>query len=144
AGSLALELRDVDLCELVRTVCDLFAPASEPHQIETTVPDEPVIVMADPMRLEQVLANLLSNALKYSAAGSPVGIVVALHPNEAEIAVTDRGIGISEEQLETLFEPFQPRGRAAETAAPGVGLGLSIVRRIVSAHGGRIDVESVA
>ena len=91
--------------------------------------------------MAQVLHNLVSNALKYSPVGSRVDVEVRQEGDEVLLSVVDRGIGISSEEMRHLFAPFRRSGRARETA-PGVGLGLSVSRRIVEAHGGRIEVDS--
>jgi signal transduction histidine kinase len=100
-----------------------------------------VVVRCDGTRLEQVLHNLVSNALKYSPTGSSVELRVAQEGEEAVLSVVDQGIGISSEELRHLFAPFRRTSRAREVA-PGVGLGLSVARRIIEAHGGRIEVDS--
>ncbi len=83
----------------------------------------------------------MSNALKYSPEASAVDVRVARSTSSLVIAVVDRGVGISTEDQKRLFEPFRRVGLSKE-AVPGVGLGLFVVRRLVEAHGGRIDIES--
>lgn len=141
AGQLELRLEDMDLRESARAVVDLYAASTTTHDLMLRAPDSPVILRGDPLRVEQVISNLLSNAIKYSPAGGPVEVSVSAYKAEAELAVSDRGVGIPQEEIEDVFLPFRRR-RATADIVPGVGLGLSIVRRIVVAHGGRIDVES--
>lgn len=142
AGQLDLQLEALDLREPARAMVELYAPTTTTHEVILRAPDHPVIVRGDPLRIEQVLSNLLSNAIKYSPAGGPVEVAVTAGDTEAELAVSDRGIGISPDELRNIFQPFRRR-RATAGVMPGAGLGLSIVRRIVGAHGGRVDVESV-
>lgn len=140
AGDFQLEVRDADLRELVLDTCRLFSGATS-HTIACDTPDAPLIVPHDPTRISQVLNNLLSNAIKYSGDHSRVEVRLRPEPPWATIEVEDEGIGMRAEELKTIFEPFQ-RGRATMQSIPGVGLGLSVVRRLVRAHGGEIEVES--
>jgi len=141
AGRLELRPEVRDACELAREVAELYLSGDTGHVLQLSVPDAPVLVRADPARLEQVLHNLISNALKYSPAGSRVEVAVRREQGDAVLCVTDQGIGISDEEKRLLFAPFQRTGNARQRA-PGVGLGLSVARRIVEAHGGSIDVVS--
>ena len=109
--------------------------------IDVQLPEEPAVVECDPMRIEQVVTNLISNAIKYSPDDAPVTVSVASNDEEVAVSVADRGIGLSEEERQRLFEPFRRVGLSKE-AVPGVGLGLFVVKRIVDAHHGRIEVES--
>ncbi len=139
AGHLELRREQFDLCRSVREIVSLMAPTSEIHEIVVEVPELPVMLDADPVRVEQVLSNLLSNAMKYSPAGGRIDVRVVTSSTEVVLDVTDRGIGIARAAIPELFAPF--RRRAPEIAS-GSGLGLSVVRRIVRAHGGTIEVES--
>lgn len=141
AGKLELQPEVRDTRELARSVVELYQSNDSGHRLELVVPDNEVLVRADPARLEQVLTNLVSNALKYSPSGSRVEVSVQGEGDHAVVAVSDQGIGMSPEELKGLFVPFQRAGNAKQRA-PGVGLGLSVSRRIVEAHGGRIEVES--
>lgn len=141
AGKLELRPEVRDARELARDAVELYRSGDSGHVLQLVVPDAPVLVRVDPARLEQVVHNLVSNALKYSPAGSRVDVVVRRMGDEAVLSVADQGIGISEDEKRLLFAPFQRAGNARQRA-PGVGLGLSVARRIVEAHGGRIKVES--
>jgi two-component system, OmpR family, sensor histidine kinase MtrB len=141
AGELELQPEDVDLCAAARAMIDLFATTTTAHHIALRTPDDAVLVRGDPLRIEQVISNLLSNAIKYSPAGGPVEIAVRRRNREAELSVSDRGLGIPADEIPKVFLPFR-RGSSIPGPIQGVGLGLSIVERIVKAHGGRIDVES--
>jgi signal transduction histidine kinase len=142
SGHLELKVEDCDARELARVTLDLFEPAARIHPLEVSAPDEPVRVRCDPVRIEQVLANLVSNAIKYSPPGGSVRVIVAQRPEVVVIAVADEGVGMSADDLEHVFDPFR-RGAGATHAIPGAGLGLFVARRIVEAHGGKITVESV-
>jgi two-component system phosphate regulon sensor histidine kinase PhoR len=100
------------------------------------------MINGDPDRLEQVLINLVDNAIKYSPAGSPVSVTVSGSAEEAQFGVTDRGIGISEDQMELIFDRFYRVDNKDARGAKGTGLGLFIVKAIVEAHGGRIWLDS--
>lgn len=141
AGKLELHKEDRDARDLAREVVELFLAGEPDHELRLLLPDEPVLVRADPTRIEQVLNNLVSNALKYSPAGSRVDVAVRREGDEAVFSVTDQGIGMSAEERRSIFAPYRRTGSARQRA-PGVGLGLSVSRRIIEAHGGRIEVES--
>ncbi len=141
AGVLELKLAPYDLREPVAAVVELFEPTSPDHEIILSLPSEAVLANVDSVRIEQVLANLVSNAIKYSPRGGRVEVTVSADA-EAILSVTDHGIGMSAEERAQLFEPFQRSGASRETIE-GVGLGLFVARRIVRAHHGEIEVESV-
>jgi two-component system sensor histidine kinase KdpD len=95
-------------------------------------------IEADRSRLEQVLLNLLQNAVKYSPSGSPIDVTIGGTGAEVDVAVLDRGVGISEAEAHRIFEPFYRTPGAATNAVDGSGLGLAVSRVIVQAHGGHI------
>jgi two-component system sensor histidine kinase GlrK len=113
-------------------------------QIVLDSPLEPLCVSVDGIRMEQVLDNLLSNALKFSPAGGTVSLRIApaVSENVMKLAVSDTGAGISSEDLPYIFERFYQGRRQRKSAVAGSGLGLALARKIVEAHGGRIWVES--
>ena len=104
--------------------------------------EDPVRVVGDQVQLERVLTNLLSNAIKFSDDGGRIEVTVRAVDGEARLTVSDTGIGIPEEEQSGLFQRFFRSSSAQERAIQGTGLGLSIVAAIVTAHGGRIDVQS--
>jgi two-component system, OmpR family, sensor histidine kinase MtrB len=140
AGQLELRLAYCDLREIVRTVQELFGTSSSQHQLQISVPRDPVWIRADELRIQQVLANLLSNAIKYSPDGGTVTVAVQCTNDVGCITVTDPGIGIEPDDLQRIFEPF--RRSSSVERIPGVGLGLAVTRRLVIAHGGTIEVRS--
>ena len=141
AGQLELSLGELDLRDVVREVTELHRASTGRHELRLELPDQPLLVRADALRLHQVVGNLLSNAIKYSPEGGAIDVRVEHDRREVRVMVRDRGIGIPPEDVRELFVPFRRRERAREVA-PGVGIGLSVVRRIVEAHGGRMSVES--
>ena len=130
-----------DLREVIGDTVGLFRGVSEAHEIRLDLPETPVLVNHDPTRIGQVLNNLVSNAIKYSPAGGPIDVRLRERRGAAVFEVTDRGLGIPHDELETIFEPFRRSG-GDRGEIPGVGLGLSVARRLVRAHGGEIEVES--
>lgn len=141
AGELGLQLDTHDARALVAEVVDLFVDAGQDHRLEVQLPEEELLVRCDALRVEQVIANFISNAIKYSPAGTIVEVILEARGGELALSVTDRGVGISARDKARIFEPFRRVGLSRETV-PGVGLGLFVVRTIVAAHGGRIEVES--
>jgi PAS domain S-box-containing protein len=139
-GRLDLHLEDLDLAALVRDVATRFGEDAERAGCAIVV-EAPVPVMGrwDPMRLEQVVMNLLSNAMKFGA-GKPIEVVVRDDGPTASLAVRDQGIGITPEFRERIFGRFE-RGVSGRHFG-GLGLGLYIVDKIVTAHGGQIAVDS--
>ncbi|HSA96058.1 MAG TPA: ATP-binding protein, partial [Acidobacteriota bacterium] len=136
--------RDVDLGPLTRDVADLVRGSLEAEgpAIEVEAPGAPVVVRADPDAVRQALLNLLDNAVKYSPKGGPISVALTGDPEAAVIAVRDRGIGIAPSERDRIFEAFYRSPQAVERFPTGVGLGLRIVRHIMDAHGGRVDVAS--
>jgi signal transduction histidine kinase len=141
SGVLELRIEVHDARVIVTEVVELFEGLSAAHPLSVRMPDQPLLICCDHLRLEQVLTNLISNAIKYSPAGGPVEVELRPRGNEFELSVSDRGVGIPEQERMALFEPFRRGGLSSETV-PGVGLGLYVVLKIVEAHGGRIEVES--
>jgi signal transduction histidine kinase len=141
AGQLEVRRRDVDLRPIVEHVVSLFGATSDSHRISAAVPPQEVVAACDAGRVEQVLSNLVSNAIKYSPAGGEISVRLEARPGAVAVSVADQGVGIPEGEAEAVFEPFR-RGRALRDDVPGVGLGLFVSRRIVEAHGGRLRLTS--
>ncbi len=106
-----------------------------------SVPEQPVVLRCDPTRLTQVITNLVSNAIKYSPEGGTVQVSLELTAEAVVLSVSDEGLGIPPGDRERIFEPFQ-RSKRPDVNIPGIGLGLSVSRRIVRAHGGDIEVAA--
>ena len=141
AGELELRLELCDLRPIVEQSVELFAAASPRERFDLVPPESEVPARCDRVRLEQVLTNLVSNATKYSPPDARIEITLSRTRDEAMLSVADRGVGIAPEDQRHLFDPFRRTGMSRESF-PGVGLGLFVVRRIVQAHGGRIEIDS--
>ncbi len=112
------------------------------HQLQVELPDEPLPLEADLTRLVQVLSNLLNNAAKYTPGGGRIGLRAWREGAQAVVAVTDSGIGISPESIGSVFEMFTQVRSSLDRAQGGLGIGLSLVRRLVELHGGRVQAFS--
>src|SRR6185503_288002 len=135
AGKLSLEERDVDLCAVARESVEAAAPRARDGGVELTLEEEDTpLVLGDRDRLAQALDNLVSNAIKFTPAGGHVVVRLACEYDRAVLEVTDTGIGISQADLEQLFQRFFRTQRATSAAIPGVGLGLTIAQAIVHGH----------
>jgi len=139
-GRLELHCEPCDLRDLVQRVVEVQREAASMRSFVLRLPDDPVMVRCDPLRIEQVVTNLITNAVKYSPESSDVEIVLKCDAGTAVIAVADRGLGMTEADRVRVFEPFR-RGQNVANIA-GIGLGLSVARKIVEAHSGTIGVES--
>ncbi|HLG73072.1 MAG TPA: ATP-binding protein [Chloroflexota bacterium] len=137
-----IEPVQVDLRSLFEHAATRLRTAHPSTPLELTIEGEPAMINVDPDRLEQVLINLVDNAIKYSPREAPVSIRLTSGPDEIQFSVADRGIGIPEDQRERIFERFYRVDNSAARKAKGTGLGLFIVRAIIEAHGGRIWVDS--
>ena len=139
SGRLTLQLEEMDLAESVRDVAERHEPEARNAGTTISVQTEPVIGRWDRLRIEQVIANLLVNAIKYGG-GLPVRLTVERADGGARLTVRDEGIGISTEDQDRIFDRFE---RAVSVRSyGGMGLGLYIAQQIVDAHGGRIQVRS--
>jgi signal transduction histidine kinase len=139
-GKLSIQARSFDLAALVRGLLESFAPQVEAAESSVTLDaGQPVIGSWDEFRIEQVISNLLTNALRYGAK-SPVSVKVYSDGPQAIVEVRDQGIGISEENQQRIFQQFERV--SVNHAVAGLGLGLFISEQIVTAHGGTITVES--
>jgi len=145
AGQFRLEQVNFDLSEQIRKTIARMEPLFAQRDITVTLvcssEGERLDVVADPDRLDQVLANLLQNAVMYSPAGSEVQVTVSREIAGTVIIVRDQGIGMSEEELERIWDRFY-KGDKARSRKLGTGIGLSIVKHIVDLHGAEITVES--
>ena len=147
AGQLPLRLEPVDLTELLADVQTSFSGQAEAAQIalETSFDGQPadLTIMADAGRLDQVLSNLVANALRHTPAGGVIRLTAVRQPNFIHLIVADTGEGIPAKDLPYIFNRFW-RGNSARTHADGVGggLGLAIAKQLIEAHHGQIDVTS--
>jgi signal transduction histidine kinase len=141
-GQLTLEQVPVDVDALIRRVVDEIRLAHDQHPIAYQVQETPCIVIGDTVRLEQVVQNLISNAIKYSPPGEPVTVAVMSQGEKVCVSVADRGIGIPAENLPNLFGRFYRARNAEAHQITGLGIGLFVVKEIVTLHGGTIEVTS--
>lgn len=141
--TLPLVRQPCDLVQVVRDAVEGITPSAKAADLalEVDVPDE-LWLVADVLRLGQLVDNLISNAVKYTPAGGTVTVTLALDGPRAELVVRDTGIGIAASDRDRLFTPFFRASVAEQQVIPGVGLGLSISRSIVESHGGRIEIDS--
>jgi two-component system sensor histidine kinase BaeS len=138
-----LTLDRVDLAAVVAGQVDVLAGSYADKGIALISELHPTLVAGDPTRLEQIVANLLSNALRYTDAGGRVSVVVRPARGNGGLEVTDTGIGISAADLPHVFSRFWRGEKSRSRATGGAGIGLSIVQELVRAHGGRVEVDSV-
>jgi len=141
-GRMELESEPVDLASMLRREVQLAADGTDDHKLVVDVPDEGLPVIGDEHRLEQVVVNLVANAVKYSPEGGTVRVSGRREDNVVRVYVEDQGLGIPTEHQSRVFSKFF-RGEARASGIPGVGLGLAVSREIVEAHGGRIGFSSV-
>jgi PAS domain S-box-containing protein len=141
-----LDLRKerVDIAAIVRNAVETSRPLIHAgrHELIVSLPAEPVFVEADPTRLSQVFSNLLNNSAKYTDAGGRIEIEARVEGSQAVVAVRDNGVGISCEALAYVFDMFRQADRSLEKAQGGLGIGLTLVRRLVEMHGGTIKAHS--
>ncbi len=144
SGKLTLQRARVMLSDIIAAAIEVSQPLIEQRNQVLAVEqaDAQLVLDADAARLTQVFGNLLNNASKYSEMNARIELVSALDGNEAVVRVRDRGIGIASEMLEEVFELFTQSNSAREHAQGGLGIGLSLARRLVDMHGGSIGVKS--
>lgn len=143
-GKLRLEVRATELRRIIDEAIDASRPAMDIRlqHIDVHLPPQPVTMQADPLRLTQILVNLLDNASKYTPNGGEIRLSVWVEDGHVVIEVADNGIGISADALARVFEPFAQDLHATAFNAEGLGLGLSVVKQLVEAHGGAVVVSS--
>jgi signal transduction histidine kinase len=141
AGELKLQWAEHDVRLLIQHVAELFEASPQSRRIHVGLPEHPVLLRCDGLRVEQAVANLVSNALKYSNERTSITLSLHTEQDGAVIEVADHGVGIPEQDRVRLFQPFS-RAPGAAAHAPGLGIGLFMVRSIVSAHKGRIELDS--
>ena len=161
-GKLEIRTEPIDLC---RGIHDAISAAFEDSDLNDRVlnvdlPGSPVFILADPVRLQQVICNLLTNAARYSSSGDEINLVVDVEDRVSEcdsnrrsnvanpcnplvtLCVRDTGMGIPKDMLDTIFLPFVQTDQAIDRSAGGMGLGLALARQIVELHGGTITADS--
>jgi len=143
AGKLRIEKRRVDLATIVGLAVDAALPAARSREIQLSAAIAPSLpVDADPHRLQQVVSNLLTNALKFTPEHGSIAVAVERIGQTARLTVQDSGIGMSADLVPHVFDRFQQGDSSTTRAHGGLGLGLAIVRHLVEQHGGRIEAAS--
>lgn len=144
SGKIRLVMVPVDLCEALRHALDTVIPVMEHRRqhVSVALPDGPVWVNADPIRLEQIIVNLMNNAAKFTDEGGHVELSVGNHHEQGELRVRDSGIGIAPEMLEHVFDLFAQADRSLARSEGGLGIGLGLVQRLVTLHGGTVEARS--
>lgn len=140
--ALELMLREVDAAALARRAVDIQTAAGSECPLELDVPEGPLMFVADKDKVLQILLNLLSNAVKYSPEGGKIELRLVERPDEVQFTVSDRGLGIDESQMRSIFTPFYRVRRSETRGVRGTGLGLYLSRHLAEAHGGRLWVDS--
>jgi two-component system sensor histidine kinase BaeS len=147
AGQLTLERRPTDFIELVQRAVEHFTPQASAHQVALSFTSpaglsEKLILSLDPVRVDQILGNLLTNALRYTPAAGQISLTVSKEAGQVRLAVQDSGLGIPEESLPHIFERFYRADPSRSRSEGGSGLGLSIARQLAQAHGGGLSAEN--
>jgi len=143
-GKISLQTAPLDLAEVVATAVETSRPLVEAHHhtLTVTLPERPARVEADGARMAQVLSNLLNNAAKYTEDGGRIDLIVEQAQGEAVIRVRDNGIGIAPERLPSVFDMFEQIEGVSDRSQGGLGIGLTLARRLVEMHGGKIEAHS--
>ena len=143
-GKIRLQAEPVDARAVVERAVETSRPLIEGrrHEFTASLPPEPLWVKADPARLAQVLANLLNNAAKYTEEGGRVWLAAAREGAEVVFRVRDSGVGIPPEMLGHIFDPFTQVERSLDRSQGGLGIGLTLVHRLVAMHGGKVEAHS--
>jgi signal transduction histidine kinase/ActR/RegA family two-component response regulator len=143
-GRIRLDLEKVDLRPIVQDTLETVAPLIESrrHVTALTLPAQPVWVLADASRLEEVVVNLLNNAAKYTDAGGRIEVSLEHREDQAVLRISDSGIGIAPELLPRIFDLFTQADRSLDRSQGGLGIGLNLVQRLVELHGGTVEAHS--
>jgi PAS domain S-box-containing protein len=143
-GEIALQRESTSLTPILEHAIDTSRPLIDAagHRLTLALPEEPVIIDADAVRLTQVFTNLLNNAAKYTDRAGRIDVVVTSQPRTVEITITDSGRGIAPDSMPRLFELFARGGESTERAMGGLGIGLGVVRKLIELHGGEVQAMS--
>jgi len=144
SGKILVRREPLPLASIVATAVEISRPLldANAHELHVTLPPEPVLLDADPTRLPQALANLLNNAAKYTPRGGHVWLTAEHGRDGLVLRVRDSGIGMTPEALGRAFDLFSQAGRTLDSAESGLGIGLTLVRRLVEQHGGTVSARS--
>ena len=143
-GSIELRKERIDLAGIVRSAVETSRPLIDGarHQLLIAVPTEPLTLEGDPVRLTQVIANLLNNAAKYTDAGGQIRLTIRREGDDVSISIQDTGVGIAADMLPRVFDPFVQGALSTIHAQGGLGIGLTLVKRLVELHGGTVEARS--
>jgi signal transduction histidine kinase len=143
-GKVTLKRQLVDAREVVRNAVEISAPLidSMHHRMELRLPDRATLVDADPVRLAQCVSNLLNNAAKYTPEGGQLWLTARAEDGQAVISVRDTGVGIEPEMLARVFELFVQVEKSLHRSDGGLGIGLTLARRLVEMHDGSLEARS--
>lgn len=143
-GKIRLEVRELDVADVVARALETARPLleSKRHELKLSLPEGPLPLRADPVRLAQVLSNLLNNAAKYTPPNGRIEVAAERHEGQVLLRVRDSGVGIPGPMLERVFDLFVQADRSLDRSDGGLGIGLTLARRLVEMHGGTIRAES--
>ena len=143
-GKIELRKERVQLKEVVSSAVEASRPFIERlgHELTVSVPDSPVVMEADPTRLAQVFMNLLNNSAKYSNPGGRIWLTAGWQGSDVVVSVRDTGIGIPPDKLDSVFDPFTQVDQSLEKSQGGLGIGLTLAKRLTELHGGQIEAKS--
>jgi signal transduction histidine kinase len=143
-GKLTLKKERIDFRGILHSALETTRPVIEAsgHELAVRLPKDPLPLEVDPTRLAQVIANLLNNAAKYTPAGGRIQLTAETSGDTLIVRVSDNGIGLPAQMLVKIFDMFTQVGRSIDRAQGGLGVGLTLVRRLIELHGGSIEAES--
>ena len=143
-GAIQLRKEPSDLSTIVQHAVDVAHSFIETrrHQLTITLPEEPLTLNVDPVRIEQVVTNLLHNAAKYSPEGGQIDLSVERKGSQAVIRVRDTGIGIAREHIHEIFDLFMQVDNSLERSLGGLGIGLTLVKSLTGLHSGSVEAQS--
>jgi len=143
-GQFVIEKQTLDLRDVIARAVETSRPIIDRHghHLQLSIPDQPIDCYGDPMRLAQVLVNILNNAAKYTPDGGDIRLSTAVKDSRVELRVRDNGRGIERDAIDRIFDLFMQVDPQAGSALGGLGVGLALVRRIVELHGGSVHVVS--
>jgi len=143
-GKLELRMEQVELVLIINHAVESCRPMADGsnHTVTVTLPPQPLVLSADPIRLAQVFTNLLNNSCKFTKDGGRISMSVERQGRDVVVAVKDDGIGIPPDKIDGIFEMFSQVDRTLEKSEGGLGIGLALVKRLVELHGGSIEARS--
>lgn len=143
-GKIELRKERAELAPVVKHAVETTRPLCESlrHELSVTLPPRPIFLIGDPIRLAQVVGNLLNNACKFTDRGGRIWLAVEVEGDQAVIRVRDTGIGLAKDQLGQIFELFAQVDNSLERARDGLGLGLTLVKKLVEMHDGTVEAHS--